>query len=165
MTSRSPTRTSLSGDDDRSGDSGVDRGGVSNGSALANAASTRFTISLAAWIDDLNREERERERENRIAISLWSWEEGLGKINSGMANSLELFDFRGRIEEALLTHYGQRLINKTVIHEIVLFSDRSKQWIVWRRRNRRLHAATVTAAQCCQVFGFVCRRSNRNGFQ
>lgn len=54
MTSRSAiTTTSLSGDefDERSGDSGVERGGVN--SALANAASTRFTMSLDAEIDDL----------------------------------------------------------------------------------------------------------------
>lgn len=40
---------SLSGDDDRSGDSGEERGGVNNGSAPANAASTRRTSSF----DDL----------------------------------------------------------------------------------------------------------------
>lgn len=44
---------SLSGDDERSGDSGVDRGGVSSGSVPAKAASTRLTISLDASIDDL----------------------------------------------------------------------------------------------------------------
>lgn len=45
------TPDSLSGDDDRSGDSGDDRGGVSNGSAPAKAASTRFTSSF----EDLRR--------------------------------------------------------------------------------------------------------------
>lgn len=45
---------SLSGDDDRSGDSGDDRGGVSNGSVPANAASTLLTMSLAPSIADLN---------------------------------------------------------------------------------------------------------------
>lgn len=46
---------SLSGDDDRSrsGDSGVERGGVSIGSVPAKAASTHLTISFEAWIDDL----------------------------------------------------------------------------------------------------------------
>lgn len=50
MIFRSPTNISLSGDD-RSGDSGVDSGGVRSGSAPASAASTRLTISFAAWID------------------------------------------------------------------------------------------------------------------
>lgn len=44
---------SLSGDEERSGDSGDDRGGVSIGSTPAMAASTRFTISLAAPIEGL----------------------------------------------------------------------------------------------------------------
>lgn len=47
---------SLSGDDERSGDSGEDRGGVNSGSAPARAASTRLTISLAASIEDLRKE-------------------------------------------------------------------------------------------------------------
>lgn len=52
MTSRSAIKTlSLSGDDERSGDSGVDRGGVN--SAPAIAASTRFTSSLDLLIDGL----------------------------------------------------------------------------------------------------------------
>lgn len=49
---------SLSGDDDRSGDSGDDRGGVSNGSVPAKAASTLLTISLAPSIDELQRKKK-----------------------------------------------------------------------------------------------------------
>lgn len=44
---------SLSGDEERSGDSGDDRGGVSNGSAPAKAASTRRTKSLDESKDGL----------------------------------------------------------------------------------------------------------------
>lgn len=44
---------SLSGDEERSGDSGDDRGGVSNGSAPAKAASTRRTKSLDESNDGL----------------------------------------------------------------------------------------------------------------
>lgn len=52
MISRSAIKTlSLSGDDERSGDSGVDLGGVS--SAPAIAASTRFTMSLDRSMDGL----------------------------------------------------------------------------------------------------------------
>lgn len=46
---------SLSGEEERSGDSGDDLGGVSNGSAPASAASTLLTISLAPSIDDLTK--------------------------------------------------------------------------------------------------------------
>lgn len=44
---------SLSGDEERSGDSGDDRGGVNNGSAPAKAASTRRTRSLDESKDGL----------------------------------------------------------------------------------------------------------------
>lgn len=47
LLSRSAINTeSLSGDDDRSGDSGDERGGVNKVSVPANAASTRLTKSL-----------------------------------------------------------------------------------------------------------------------
>lgn len=44
---------SLSGDDERSGDSGEERGGVNGASAPASAASTHLTMSLAAEIEEL----------------------------------------------------------------------------------------------------------------
>lgn len=51
---------SLSGDEERSGDSGDDLGGVSNGSAPANAASTLLTISLAPSMEDLINQKKKK---------------------------------------------------------------------------------------------------------
>lgn len=51
---------SLSGDEERSGDSGDERGGVSNGSAPAKAASTRRTKSLAESNDGLKTEKKKK---------------------------------------------------------------------------------------------------------
>lgn len=67
ITSRLDTTMSLSGDEDRSrsGDTGVERGGVNIGSVPARAASTHFTISLDAWIDDLF-EARDKKMKNFV---------------------------------------------------------------------------------------------------
>lgn len=54
---------SLSGDEERSGDSGDDLGGVSNGSAPAKAASTLLTISLAPSMDDLRTRSKKEKSE------------------------------------------------------------------------------------------------------
>lgn len=107
------TTTSLSGDDERSGDSGVDRGGVN--SALAKAASTRLTISLAAEIDDLPGEKGKETNAFRNESSFFNSEY--------VANLLVFANSWCRIEVALLMHDGKWFIDETWIHRCVLFSD------------------------------------------
>lgn len=108
------TPDSLSGDDDRSGDSGDDRGGVSNGSAPAKAASTRFTSSF----EDLRR--------------------GKNKINQSVRETVEYFLLHpiNRIKLIFIKQNSPK-ISCGIVRVRRLHPDRSQQSI-WSHDIQRL---------------------------
>lgn len=111
------TPDSLSGDDDRSGDSGDDRGGVSSGSAPAKAASTRFTSSfedLGGGKNKINQSVRETVEYfllhpiNRIKLIIIK--QNSPKISCGIVRMRRLHPDRS--QQSIWSHDIQRLVEE-----------------------------------------------------